>query len=108
VVAERMQRHVRAGDILARMGGDEFVAVLAGDDVADALADTAERLRAVVAEPVHGRGAEVHFVRASVGCAVGAVGDDFSALIAAADAEMYRAKHRRQKSPMLRVHSGHP
>jgi diguanylate cyclase (GGDEF)-like protein len=108
VVAERMQRHVRAGDILARMGGDEFVAVLAGEDVAEALCETADRLRTVIAEPVHGRGGRVHFVRASVGCAVGAVTDDFSALIAKADAEMYRAKHSRQMSPVLRVHSGRP
>jgi diguanylate cyclase (GGDEF)-like protein len=107
VVGERMQRHVRAGDILARMGGDEFVAVLIGDDVAEALAETAERLRAVIAEPVQGHSGRVHFVRASVGCAVGSVTDDFSALIAKADAEMYRAKHSRQTSPELRVHSGH-
>ena len=102
VVAERMRRHLRAGDILARMGGDEFVAVIAGDDVAGTLRDTAERLRTVIAEPVHGR-AGVHFVRASVGYAIGAATDDVSKLIVAADAEMYRVKHRRQRAQTVRL-----
>lgn len=105
VVAERMSRHMRSGDLLARMGGDEFVAVVVGDDVAGAVEETADRLRAVIAEPVPGR-AGVHFVRASVGCAIGAVTDDFSTLLAAADAAMYRAKHSRQKATRLRIHSG--
>ena len=99
-VAQRMRRHVREGDVLARMGGDEFVAVLVGDDIADTLADTAERLRAVIAEPVHGRRG-VHFVRASVGCALGAVTDDFSVLLATADTEMYRMKHGRRIASVM-------
>ena len=102
VVAERMRRHMRAGDILARMGGDEFVAVIAGDDVAGRLRETADRLRTMIAEPVHGRGG-VHFVRASVGCAIGTLTDDFSKIIASADAEMYRVKHRGQRAQTVRL-----
>ena len=102
VVAERMRRQMRTGDILARMGGDEFVAVIAGNDLEDAVRDTAERLRIAIAEPVHGR-AGVHFVRASVGYTIGAVTDDFSKLVALADAEMYRAKHRRQRAQTVRL-----
>ena len=102
VVADRMRRSMRAGDVLARMGGDEFVAVIGGDDIAGTLRDTAERLRTVIAEPVHQRSG-VHFVRASIGYAIGATTDDFSTLIAAADADMYRAKHRRQQTPTVRL-----
>jgi diguanylate cyclase (GGDEF)-like protein len=91
-VAQRMRRHVREGDVLARLGGDEFVAVLVGNDVANVLTETAERLRAVIAEPIVGRSG-VRRVTASVGVALGDVTDDFADLIAAADAEMYREKH---------------
>jgi diguanylate cyclase (GGDEF)-like protein len=100
-VAQRMRRHMREGDVLARMGGDEFVAVLVGDHIADILQDTAERLRTVIAEPVVGR-TGVRRVTASVGCAVGLVTDDFSRLVAAADAEMYREKHREARLALQR------
>jgi GGDEF domain-containing protein len=73
------------------MGGDEFIAVLVGRNLAGPLRDTANRLGAVVARPIEtGRG--VHFVGASIGTALGATGDDFAQLVAAADAEMYRVK----------------
>ena len=92
-VAQRMRRHVREDDVLARMGGDEFVAVLVGggDDMAGVVQDTAVRLRAVIAEPVMGR-TGVRRVTASISSAVGSVAD-FPRLVAAADAAMYRDKH---------------
>jgi diguanylate cyclase (GGDEF)-like protein len=93
VVAQRMRRHIREGDVLARMGGDEFIAVLVGRELAEAVRETAERLREVAARPIETPDG-VHFVTASVGAAIGKAGDDFGKLVAAADAEMYRAKRR--------------
>jgi diguanylate cyclase (GGDEF)-like protein len=91
-VAERMRRHVRESDVLARMGGDEFVAVLIGDEVAQVLDETAARLRAVIAEPIAGR-TGIRQVTASIGVALGTTADDFSELVAVADHEMYAEKH---------------
>jgi len=91
VVAERMRRHIREEDVLARMGGDEFLVVLVGDDLATPLRDTASRLVEVVSKPIETADG-VHFVSASVGSALGVPGDDFAKLVAAADAEMYKVK----------------
>jgi diguanylate cyclase (GGDEF)-like protein len=97
VVADRMRRLIRETDVLARMGGDEFVVVLAGNDVGGVLQDLAARLRHVIAEPIRSR-AGVFQVGASVGCAVGAIGDDFSRVVAAADAAMYQSKHAHHRA----------
>lgn len=91
VVAERMRRHIREEDVLARMGGDEFLVVLVGDDLSAPLRETASRLIEVVSKPIETADG-VHFVGASVGSALGVAGDDFAKLVASADAEMYKAK----------------
>ncbi|MEU7901486.1 diguanylate cyclase domain-containing protein [Actinoplanes sp. NPDC049118] len=93
IVAQRLRHHLRGAAVIARTGGDEFVAVLAGDDLSAVLPATAHRLRAAIAEPICG-GTGVHRVGASIGYAIGRAGEDFSRLVAAADAEMYTEKRR--------------
>jgi diguanylate cyclase (GGDEF)-like protein len=82
--------NMRASDVLGRLGGEEFVAILPG--AAKDVAVAAERVRAafqaagvmVADQPV---GATV-----SIGVASGEPGTDVIALIAAADKALYKAK----------------
>jgi diguanylate cyclase (GGDEF)-like protein len=93
IVAQRLQNHLRPDDVLARTGGDEFVAVLTGDDLTGTLPETAQRLREAIREPICGR-TGMYRIGASIGYAIGTAGQDFSRLIATADAAMYREKRR--------------
>jgi len=91
-IAQRLQAAVRSGDTVARFSGDEFAVLLADlarpEDAAMVASKIIERVGAAV--DVQGQEA---FVTASVGIAVyPADGEEAEALIAAADAAMYRAK----------------
>jgi diguanylate cyclase (GGDEF)-like protein len=87
---------MRPGDVLARWGGEEFVAFLAETDREGAY-QVAERLRAAVAAlgiPHRRTPVGSGVVTISVGIAtLGGAGDDPDALIDRADAALYRAKN---------------
>ena len=90
-VASRLTGSIRASDTVARFGGDEFVIVR--EDIADAseAVEFAERMVAVLHEPISLSGRE-HFATASVGIALGGAGSSAEQLLRDADAAMYRAK----------------
>jgi|GEM_PF-4849524 PAS domain S-box/diguanylate cyclase (GGDEF) domain len=92
-VASRMQHALRPDDVLARIGGDEFVAVLGLQATGHrALEQLAERFTHAFAEPMLLGGRAVR-LRASVGIVtVAAADEDTAALLARADAAMYEAK----------------
>jgi diguanylate cyclase len=92
IVAARLSRTVRAGDMVSRLGGDEFGCLIA--DVADRahLASLASKLFEAVSAPVVIAPLEL-VVRPSIGIAVAPTdGTTAERLIASADAAMYRAK----------------
>jgi diguanylate cyclase (GGDEF)-like protein/PAS domain S-box-containing protein len=90
-VAERLVSQVRAGDTVARLGGDEF-AVLLEQDVAPGDAESAaERLIAVLHEPVVVGSTELR-TRASIGIAPVQPGDTGEDVLRNADLAMYMAK----------------
>ena len=95
-VAARLRGAVRHGDEVGRWGGDEFVVICPG-----ASDDGIERIATHVADAVASAPVELNGestrLTVSIGCAVSAIGDA-TALIAAADAAMYRTKAVR-KSP---------
>ncbi len=98
VLAQRMVGCVRSTDVLARIGGDEFVVVLAGNDADSAVVDLVLRLNFALAQPIRGN-TGVHHVAASIGTATAATPTDFEQLLAAADADMYRDKREHKAAP---------
>jgi two-component system cell cycle response regulator len=92
VIAERFRGSVRKGDILGRVGGEEFAAALTEIDMPGAL-KTAERLcREVAAEPFE-VGDDVLTVTVSVGMAARRAQEtDPGELLRLADRALYAAK----------------
>jgi diguanylate cyclase (GGDEF)-like protein/PAS domain S-box-containing protein len=87
-LGRRLQTAVRPGDTIARMGGDEFVALC--EDVSEESALTVgRRLLEAIQLPFMSGGVE-HELSASVGIALGH--SDPDALLANADTATYRAK----------------
>ncbi len=90
-VATRLQTRTRAGDLLARVGGDEFVALLNGVDKPTSVS-LAQRYRAALADPPIVPGSS-YTISASIGIALfPAAATTLDALLRLADAAMYRAK----------------
>ncbi|MBT8468144.1 MAG: GGDEF domain-containing protein [Deltaproteobacteria bacterium] len=86
-----MQSALRAGDIVGRFGGEEFVVLLPGADLEQAMG-AAERCRAAV-ETMTIQNAPYLSVTASVGVAAFPEhGDALDALLKASDTAMYEAK----------------
>jgi diguanylate cyclase (GGDEF)-like protein/PAS domain S-box-containing protein len=90
-VAERLSACVRENDVLARVGGDEFVMLMPGViNPADAEAMSA-RFRAAINAPFVVGGVEVE-IGASVGVHLATSTDDPDQALRAADHAMYRVK----------------
>ena len=90
-VAAALQSTAREGDILARIGGEEFVLLLP-DAKADAAVQLAERLRASVAALVVEIGGREVRVTVSLGVAEQPPGESWVASLERADSALYRAK----------------
>jgi diguanylate cyclase (GGDEF)-like protein len=92
-VASICKTVLRVGDLLGRIGGEEFAVILPHVDREGAAA-VAEKLRAAIAsEPIFGDHGALK-VTASLGTsALSIVSKDIETLLAQADAAMYQAKH---------------
>ncbi|WP_210397499.1 sensor domain-containing diguanylate cyclase [Motiliproteus sediminis] len=91
-VSYRLQETLRQSDILARVGGDEFIALLSSAGAQELR--SAETIIEVISEPVMTRSGPVQ-VGISIGVSVFPHhGDTVDQLLAAADQAMYRAKRK--------------
>lgn len=117
-VAARLRGAVRASDLLARVGGDEFLVLLADLDAdgaagaAEVAQTVAQAVHASLAEPFTVSGAEF-VVGSSAGIALYPDGSDGSQpngdqLLERADAAMYDAKQRGAETKVYTRPAGEP
>jgi len=95
VVADRLRQSVQPDDVVARVGGDEFVVALpasAEDRAAGMVA--AEKIAASIGQGIELRGMTL-YLSVSIGIAAyPADGEDLADVMRAADAQMYVVKNR--------------
>jgi diguanylate cyclase (GGDEF)-like protein len=91
-IALRLKREVRAADTIARVGGDEFLALQTATTQPGAAFELAQRLLHALAQPLEVAGHQI-FIGTSMGIALYPNdGDNAAALLKAADVALYRAK----------------
>lgn len=91
-VGERLRGVLRKSDTAARMGGDEFIIVLAGIQDMRSIDGFAERVRHALSKPFEVEGHSI-FVTASIGIALYPEnGENAESLVRHADIAMYDAK----------------
>lgn len=90
-VADRMRRALREDQMVARVGGDEFVIAAPGMPI-DAIERFCQHLYEIIAVPIRHDGGDIH-VGMSVGIAIAPTdGTTPDELLRAADAALYRSK----------------
>jgi diguanylate cyclase (GGDEF)-like protein len=94
LVAQQMQRVVRASDLGARIGGDEFAVAMPETDL-DRGHDVAARLRTAVREMSLGAKSS-EAVDVSIGLAAWRPGQDWQSVYQSADMDLYDDKRRRR------------
>lgn len=90
-VARLCRDHLRTSDVVARLGGEEFVILLPETGLGKAEHLCTRLLAAVAAEPVHAGATEIP-VTATAGLAEARAGESLAALLERADRALYEGK----------------
>jgi diguanylate cyclase (GGDEF)-like protein/PAS domain S-box-containing protein len=90
-VARRLSETIRAGDVVARQGGDEFTVLLDRVHGVEEAVASAERLATALRRPVELEGLTI-VIRVSIGIVLASDETSADDLLAHADAAMYAAK----------------
>ena len=99
LVAQQMQRVVRASDICARIGGDEFGVAMPETNL-DRAREVAARLRAAVSQAgLAARSPDP--IEVSMGLTAWRPGQDWQAAYEVVDGELYEDKRRRKEAKRL-------
>jgi diguanylate cyclase (GGDEF)-like protein len=100
-IAQRLSAALRISDVIARVGGDEFIGLFPDVGNRDSLSFLGERLLGVFDEPFEVMGHLVS-LSGSIGLVVApADGEDQDSLLKAADEAMYRAKQAGKRRVQL-------
>jgi diguanylate cyclase (GGDEF)-like protein len=100
-IAKRLQRCIPTSGTLARMGGDEFAALLGPAQNADCALRLAQHILSVLEEPCEVAGTTFN-LSASIGvCPIDRAYMDAEAIVRDADLAMYRSKHRGGASAVM-------
>jgi diguanylate cyclase (GGDEF)-like protein len=86
-----MKSQLRAADVMARLGGEEFCVILPGLD-REAAHSSAERIRKAYAALQIPVGEPGHTATVSAGLAIGSASETFASALSRADAALYKAK----------------
>jgi diguanylate cyclase (GGDEF)-like protein/PAS domain S-box-containing protein len=100
-VAHRFRASLRAGDIVARLAGDEFTILLEGISQVEEAVRVAERIQIQLATPVYLGGQEIK-ASASIGIALSSAGYNTPEdILRDADATMYQVKAQGRGSHLV-------
>ncbi len=92
IIGQRLKTKVRGTDVVARIGGDEFVLILNGLNQVDKISNFIQKIISQIAQAIALKGHEI-FITTSIGISVYPYdGTDVATLMKNADLALYRAK----------------
>ena len=101
VVAKRLELAIRSGDLVSRLGGDEYlIGLMVNSDRLDEADNIIEKYTAIISKPMNIEGTQIK-VGTSIGLAAYPInGNNISTLIDIADKKMYDDKKGKARSAL--------